>query len=276
MTAEWERRLPDGVEVSSRNADGFTLAVPIPTEDGLWLCVCPQEADHRFKIEVSTEGEDTSDIHCPYCGHLAPLWDFASEQMERVLAAGRAAAEQMVQYELSKMLGDVFGSHRNRRGSGVSFTYEAGRAPPRRTLPDVTNEPTRRTLTCARCEEKVAVYGLAVYCPACGRMAPAQQFAELIRGHRERLAALDGLDPAARRGLDDAGVSSLTHESTVKDAFGALETYLKDRFHEAAPHVEVPRSRGNIFQRLDDATPSMRSTSASTSASLRAAPPGTS
>ena len=260
MAAEWERWLPDGVEVNSRHPDGFTLAVPMPAEDGLWLCVCPQDADHRFKIKVTSGADDsadddTSDIHCPYCGHRAPLWDFAPDQMQRMMTAATAAAEQMLQHDLSKMLGEAFGATRH-RDSGISVTYEPGRPPPRRALPAVTSEPTRRTLTCQRCKETVAVYGLAVYRPACGRMAPAQQFAELIRGHRERLAALDALDaldPAGRRALDEAGVSALTHESTVKDAFGALETYLKDRFTEAAPDVAIPRARGNVFQRLDDA-----------------------
>ncbi len=96
------------------------------------------------------------------------------------------------------------------------------------------------------------LYGLAVYCPNCGQLAPAQQFVELIRMHREGLAALDALPADVKRGLAESGVLSANYENTIKDGFGALETYLKARFETEAPHVTL-RGKGNIFQRLDEA-----------------------
>jgi len=87
------------------------------------------------------------------------------------------------------------------------------------------------------------VYGLAIYCPSCGQLAPAQQFVELVRVQRDRLAALDGLDAQTRRNLVEAGVVTSIYESTFKDGFGALETYLKDRFQQDAKNLTKPRPR---------------------------------
>jgi hypothetical protein len=108
-------------------------------------------------------------------------------------------------------------------------------------------------MTCSRCNETWAVYGLATYCPACGLLAPAQQLTSLIGVHRDRVTELDHLDPATLQRLTENGVVSATYESSFKDGFGALETYLKNRFHEEAPPLpKTPNS--TTFQRLADTT----------------------
>lgn len=113
-------------------------------------------------------------------------------------------------------------------------------------------------MQCQICDEVVAVYGLAVYCPNCGQLAPAQQFTELLRMHRDGLAALDALPEDAKRGLAEGGALSATYENTIKDGLGALETYLKRRFTGEAPGVPL-KGKGNIFQRLDGAADLYRS-----------------
>lgn len=107
-------------------------------------------------------------------------------------------------------------------------------------------------MQCGVCDERFAVYGLALYCPNCGQMAPAQQFAELIRVQQDRLAALDALPVDHKQALADSGVLTTTYESTLKDGFSALETYLKGRFITDAPTVSL-NGKGAVFQRLDAA-----------------------
>jgi hypothetical protein len=46
------------------------------------------------------------------------------------------------------------------------------------------------------------------------QLAPAQQFAELVRVQRDRLAALDGLDAQRRRDLVEAEVITSIYECT--------------------------------------------------------------
>lgn len=258
---DWEQRLPEGVRMQDRDKDSFTLGVTLPGgEDGLWLMRCPQHpTDHVFKIVVTQneDADETSDLYCPYCGHHEDeLWPFAPDQEARLQTAAQAAAEQYIAAELNNMLSKAFGgrsrSSSRRSGFSIEMTYKPGRPPPRRTLPTFEVEETRRTMQCGVCDERFAVYGLALYCPNCGQMAPAQQFAELIRVQQDRLAALDALSADHRQALADSGVLTTIYESTLKDGFSALETYLKGRFTTDAPTVSLNR-KGAVFQRLDDA-----------------------
>lgn len=258
---DWEQRLPDGVRIHGRGKDFFSLGVALPGgEDGLWLLRCPQHpTDHVFKVVVTqNEGAaKTSDLYCPYCGHHEDeIWPFAPGQKARLKAAARAAAEQFIAAELSDVLSKAFGgrSHSSSRGPGfgVDVSYKPGRPPGRRTLPTFEVEETRRTMQCGVCSERFAVYGLALYCPNCGQMAPVQQFTELIRVQQDRLSALDALPADHKRTLADGGVLTATYESTLKDGFSALEAYLKGRFVSDAPTVSL-NGKGAVFQRLDDA-----------------------
>jgi hypothetical protein len=252
----WQHRLPDGVRHEGSSSQGFTLSVSLPVgEDGLAPLQCPADVGHRFKVSLiqSVSGE-SSDCYCPYCGARAATDEFLADQMPRLTAAMEAAAEQYTHQAFDDMLSKAFGKRtgpRSRSGFDVTISYQPGRPPPPRTLPSYDVEPTRRTMRCHRCGEAFAVYGLAIYCPSCGQLAPAQQFAELVRVQRDRLAALDGLDTQTRRDLVEAGVVSATYESTFKDGFGALETYLKDRFEQEAKNVTKPPATAT-FQRLQD------------------------
>ncbi len=234
-------------------------------EDGLWPMRCPEHPeDHFFKIEVTQKRVDdqspdaeTGDtlLYCAYCGYAADLWDFAPEQHARLMAAATAAAEQYAASMLDDMLGKAFGgrSRSSSRGSGISIEFKRASPPRRRSLPDPREvEETRRTMQCQVCEEVVAVYGLAIYCPNCGQLAPVQQFGELIRMHRDGLAALDALPQEVKRELAEGGVLGTNYENTIKDGFGALETFLKARFEANARDISL-QGKGNVFQRLGDA-----------------------
>lgn len=246
--------------MQGRDRDGFRLGVSLPVgDDGLWPMRCPQRPnDHIFKIAV-TQNDDASSspLYCPYCGHREDdVWDFAPEQRAVMTAAATAAAEQYAAAEINDMLRKAFGgrsrSSSRRSSFSIEITHKPGRPPTRRTLPSFEIDETRRTMQCGRCQEQFAVYGLAIYCPTCGQLAPAQQFEELIRVQQERLAALDAVPEEHKRSLAESGVLTANYESTIKDGFTALETYLKARFIEEAPDVSLA-GKGAVFQRLDDA-----------------------
>jgi hypothetical protein len=251
--SNWQDRLPEGVEYQGETLDGFTLTVAMPTgDDGLLPLVCPVEPDHRFKVRVTQSSSgSSSDCHCPYCGHTAPTPDFMPAQMARVQAAAAGVGEQYIQQLFSDMFEDVARGYSGPSGTGISLSYRPGTPPPTRSLPAYEIEPTRRSMTCLHCGETFAVYGLAIYCPECGQLAPQQQFAELVRVQRDRLAALERLDDNTRRDLKEAGVFTANYESTFKDGFTALETYLKNRFQREATNVTKQPS-STTFQRLDE------------------------
>ena len=250
----WERRLPNGVHVSGRNQAGFTLGVPLPLgADGLLPLRCPTDREHLFKIRVAVADEGGGDLCCPYCGHQADIHEFMADQMPILDAAMEAAAEQYMHQTISQVIGRSFtGSFRPpASGFGVRVMFNPGTPPPRQALPTYEVEETRRTMRCEVCDEEFAVYGLTVYCPVCGRLAPRQQFAELVRTQQARLDALHDLDPEAQRQLAESGALAATYESTIKDGFSALETYLEARFSGSAAGLAKPPPSG-VFQRLDD------------------------
>jgi Zn finger protein HypA/HybF involved in hydrogenase expression len=258
---DWERRLPEGVRIEGRDHASFTLGVELPTSgDDLWLMRCPAHPkEHVFKIRVTQgeDGEGSSDLYCPYCGHHErDVWPFAPGQQARLEAAAQAAAEQYVAAELDAMLGKALGgrSRASSRRSAISvqLTYKPAKPPSRRVLPTFEVEETRRTMQCGACNERFAVYGLALYCPSCGQLAPTQQFSELVRVQRERLAAMDTFPAELKQALKESGALSSTQESTIKDGLTALETYLKARFIADAPAVSL-KGKGNVFQRLNEA-----------------------
>lgn len=257
MGQNWERRLPDGAHVVDKDSRGFRLEVSLPVgDDSLWPMRCPAyPQDHAFKVHVTQNEEEseTSSLFCPYCGQEGDLWAFAPDQLARLEAAASAAAEQYVAATLDEMLGRAFGGRSSSsRRSGLSIVYQSGRHASKGSLPSYEVVETRRTMECQVCQEKFAVYGLAIYCPTCGQLAPVQQFGELLRVHRERLDALDAGSDEHKRSLAESGVFTATYESTIKDGFSALETYLKARFTAEAPTVPL-HGKGSVFQRLDDA-----------------------
>jgi len=172
----WEHRLPDGVQVHGRDSDGFRLGVSIPVgDDGLWPMRCPQEPrEHAFKVQVTQEQESASPVHCPYCGYRADLWAFAPEQLAVVEAAAEAVADQHFAAEVNDMLRRTFGGRphasSSHSGFGIDISYRSDPPPPRRSLPTFEVEEARRTMECERCQERFAVYGLAIYCPSCGQV----------------------------------------------------------------------------------------------------------
>lgn len=243
----WHGRLPEGVELRDHKpGKGFSLSVSIPGgEDGLHPLVCPDHPEHRFKAAVTSDKNGAGQAWCPYCGRHAAASEFMSAQRVVLDAAARAAAEQYVRDRLNKMMSDAFRGNKH-------VTFTPGRPAPRRSLPKVEIEPTRRVMTCNRCGAVAAVYGLAVYCCECGQLAPAQHLGEVLRVHRDRMEALDLLPADTRLLLDESGVTTVTYESTIKDGFGTLETYLKARFTEDAPAVAATL-QSTVFQRLKQA-----------------------
>ena len=167
---DWERRLPDGVQVKGRDSDGFRIGVSVPAgEDGLWPMRCPQQPrDHVFKVQVSQEQELASAVYCPYCGYREDLWEFAPEQRVVAEAAAMAVAEQQVAAKFDDMLREAFGGParptKSHSGFGIDISYRPGPPLPRRTLPDIRGRGNPPNDECERCQEHFAVYGLSINC----------------------------------------------------------------------------------------------------------------
>lgn len=277
----WKHRLPEGVSEPQKRGDNFSYKVAMPTdEDGMSPLQCPSNPEHQFKMKIgSYEVEGTPTVNesqrsetqepfqsaaeqikdneywCPYCGAQSKdPWDFMPEQRKVAQASAEALAEQFVHDEMTKIMENAFGRSSSSRSNGLlSMRVEVnkGTPPPRRILPTYRIEETRRTLTCKKCRETYAVYGITSFCPRCGRLEPIQALEEAVAAAKNSIDSLSSLSIDQVQNLRESGTFDRIYADTIKDGLGALETYLKEDFRKRNTSLVKPKS--GTFQRLDDA-----------------------
>jgi len=152
----WSNPLPEGVQFAGKTDEGFKLNLSMPLDDnGLMMLWCPVEHDHRFAVRIKFEGPGADEIHCPYCGHRDYATEFLTDDAKRRLQEAAQAASILFLQE---------------QFAGSGFRFEPSPMP--QTIFTYEQETTRRTMHCDRCNEPVAVFGMAMFCPGCGRHAP--------------------------------------------------------------------------------------------------------
>jgi hypothetical protein len=254
MSLDWDRGpTPLGMQYVRSSGNTTTYSVTFPVNDeGFFPLRCPQTPDHRFGVILSRSDEapEPNTVVCPYCGYRTGTDAFyTSDEQRRTDDVAHYVADQLAAEAVQRLTR----AFTNSRSLSVRSSWSP--PAPMRTLHTYTPEPTQRTMTCGTCGEVYSVYGIALFCIACGKLSPAEQFAELLRAQKEALAHLDSLPPDSRSGLESSGVLTKIYEDTVKDAFGALETFLKQVFAAHVPGAEqILAKRGNVFQRLRDAS----------------------
>ncbi|WP_433296123.1 hypothetical protein ACQPZQ_15230 [Pseudonocardia sp. CA-142604] len=190
-------------------------------ENGLMLLRCPSEQDHRFAVKINFEGPEADLIYCPYCGHRALANEFITDEAQRRLMEASGAA--MILH-----LQDKF------TRSGFKFTP----APMPQVIFTYEQEKTRRTMHCNRCDEPAAVFGIAMFCPGCGQLAPADQFIEMLEIERRTMTRLSSLPADVLSDLEADGSLARIYEDSVENTCAALETFLKSVFAERVPNAE--------------------------------------
>lgn len=173
---------------------------------------------------------------------------FPPETWRRLQDAAKAMAEQYVAQAFTEMHGNAIRGSRH-----MSFT--PGRPPAIRRLSTYAPEPTRRTMTCGSCSESYAVFGIALYCVKCGALPPAERFTEVLQVQRRLLSHFDDLPAELRVQMEADGAFTRIYEDTVKDTFGALESFLDGVFRSrVAGAACLLKKQGNVFQRLAQAS----------------------
>ena len=250
----WRDRLPEGLTVTREDRTGLTVELGLPVgPDGMFPLRCPDVTEHQFGVGKDfLDGNKSDELTCPYCGHVGNGNDFFTEEArKRLNSAAAAVAQAYVDDALNKMFKDFERGFRSNQYVKVTTSRSPRRSPAGLFQYDVPE--SRRTVTHEACGLTYAVYGLAVYCPSCGSTAPHDQFAGLIEVQRRSLALFDELPADTRAGYEAAGVITRTYEGTVKDAFGALETLLREEFRRRVAGADaVLKGRGNVFQRLSE------------------------
>jgi hypothetical protein len=152
--------------------DQYEMHIPIPTEDGLVGRECPNSecSPGYFKVKLGTgitEGQVLA--YCPYCRQEGEPSDFTTQaQIDYALGVLKNEVVKGIDKSIQKALG-LGSSHKKTYGSGM-FKMEMSYKP---SMPDYVPRPLeeelRRDIICPNCGLEHAVFGLATWCPDCGK-----------------------------------------------------------------------------------------------------------
>lgn len=149
-----------------------SLQIPIPIgEDQLLARECPREgcSPAYFKVKPRTSLSGEVEIFCPYCRLKAPSNRFFSQgQLDY--------AKKITIREVQKNMGDfvkkAFGlgpSGRKAMGGGFLKMEMKYKSAPVSVVHRPVEEELRRDIVCPECTLNHSVYGLALWCPDCGK-----------------------------------------------------------------------------------------------------------
>lgn len=247
--------MTSGIRVVGRRSAILSATVGIPVSpDGTVGRKCPS-CRRYFKVDAQRLGT-IERMSCPYCGNEAPRDEFLTlDQLRRI----RSAFARLAMDEVAKMLDKAF-LPLQRTSGPVQIRYERGRVelPPLLTY---LEEETVREKTCGACGGRSALYGIALFCPFCGRRDSLESFVESIEVARALLAAAADLPAPQRQILQAKGGEDRLAENALGDVVTAFEVFCRSRVEEvkgaAALQTLQAKHGRNVFQRLDEAIPIM-------------------
>lgn len=258
----WESlERPEGVGEITPTAEGFVVSVSIPSdEDGYFGRECPScKTPFKMRDDEYDALPDEIELTCPYCGHREEHGSFiSSAQHTRIMAAAEGLAEQWAHEQISDILGRTFGRHSSRPKQTNAFvsidcSYTPGTPPPVRELPEALEHQTRRIVECSTCGNHHAVYSATAFCPVCGPRPAAEKVIEAIEAARQALALEDRLTEDERETLRAAGVFERFAVDGIESTVSLFEMFARDQFARRVVDAdEHTKTKGNIFQRLDD------------------------
>jgi hypothetical protein len=151
----------------------YEMSVSLPVdEDGMLGRECPAEdcSPAYFKLRSGTGITGGQTIaYCPYCRRAAEPSAFHTREQIRF---AQDLAKQEAMKGVDRMVRDAFGlgsSSQKRLVDGlisVDVQYKPGYRPPVRQPAEAE---LRRDLSCPHCGLEHAVFGLATWCPDCGK-----------------------------------------------------------------------------------------------------------
>ncbi len=206
--------------------DQFSMQVELPVDAvGMVARECTDEtcSPGVFKVKGGTGiTSGHKEAYCPYCRAAADPEDFATREQLRYaedVAADEAAAGA------ERMFADALGLGPNRKLTmdGGLFPIEISmEVSPRPPVRRPWEQQFRRDLTCPHCTVEHAVYGLAVWCPDCGR----DIFTTHVETESQVLRAM--LNDIERRSAElGPRVAARDIENGLEDVVSTFEVALK-------------------------------------------------
>ena len=206
--------------------DEITMNLPIPTDSyGMLARECTDEScvPGYFKVKPGTGIVDGQQVaHCPYCRRDAPPADFLTKAQHQyatdaVTSEATGAVDRVIKQALK--LGPT---GRKSYGGGmfsIELAYKSGGKP---VVSRPVEEELRRDVRCPHCTLDHAVFGLAIWCPDCGRDVFTDHVDAELQVVRRILAAVD-----ERRLSLGPRVAARDIENALEDTVSVFEAVLK-------------------------------------------------
>jgi hypothetical protein len=243
-------------------AHKYSMQIPIPPDaDGRVARKCPEPdcSPGYFKVRLGTGIVECQKIaYCPYCRHGAEPSNFGTKEQLRY------AKEVMIceaQEGIGRMIKDTLGfgpSGRKKIGGGLvsmELSYKQG---PRLHVQRPLEEELLRAVVCPHCGLDHAVFGLAIWCPDCGR----DIFMTHVKAECEVVRKI--LSDVNRRKMHlGARIAARDIENCLEDTVSIYEAVLKallirvlreKGMNEEEIHSILDKRIRNGFQNVDRAT----------------------
>jgi hypothetical protein len=212
--------------------DQYTLSVSIPKDaDGRMARECPNLdcSPGYFKVTPGTGLTGQALAYCPYCQRPAPPSDFTTkEQIRYAKDMVMREARVGIQEALKDALGLGAGGKKRLVDGFITIDMEMKSSSPEHVWQPF-EEILRRDLICPKCTLDHSVYGLATWCPDCGK----DIFLTHVRGELHVIEAIIG-DVERRQ-------KELGHRVAARDLENALEDLVS--IFEATLKIEIRRYR---------------------------------
>ena len=211
--------------IERTGTDQYRLTVSLPADaDGMNARECPAAdcSPALFKTRPGTGLANQTAAFCPYCRHEAEPSDFTTPaQRAYAIAVAKGEAIDGVNRMLAEALG-LNSSNKKRLADGlikIDMELKPATKPFIRPPP---GEEFRRDLLCPHCSLGHAVYGLAVWCPDCGK--------DIFTTHvREELVVVGKMLVAIPDRLSTLGarVAARDLENALEDIVSIFEASMK-------------------------------------------------
>lgn len=229
--------------IRKTGADEYSLRVQIPSDEhGRIARECHEDScsPGYFKVKTGTGITDEQDVaYCPYCRHSDEPDEFtSSEQLEYL----KSIAEQEAHKGIERMLKGALGlgsSGRKVYGNNLmsmEVRFKPGIMP---RIHRPVEEELLRAVVCPYCGLDHAVYGLATWCPDCGRdifMTHVKAECDVIR---KMLSDYDN-----RYANLGSRIAARDVENSLEDTVSIFEAVLKALF------IRFQRERGEGMEAI--------------------------
>lgn len=237
------------------------LSIPIEADaDGYIDKECPNEnCLLQFKVnEDDWEAiDDESNIYCPFCRHEADTGSWwTTEQLEHAEQMALKKVEHMIMGALDSALGEMTKnfnrSQKNNTFIQMTMSYKPDKSPEPIMIPASAAEIMRSKVKCEKCGFRYAYIGTAHFCPSCGFCDVESIFSLHIEKMKKMPETLGKIRDALDREESAVMVNTLV-EDAIKSSVTQFEK-ISRHLYKSATGIEQPQGKGNIFQRLNDAS----------------------